>query len=557
MPYAKNHIRVKVPHRSGFDKTHRNSGTGLVGQLLPLLCDEVIPNTRVSLRIPLSTQLPPLVSDTYMNMKHKVEAFFVPGRLLCKSYEPWFCDRIDRAFWAPDASTQQHNGQFNNVIPAIPCFHIDNSTTVKFGPGSLLDYLGYGHYNNDYSKSYNLLPLIAYHLVWQEYYRNPSIQNPAFCPSLATTNEGSPATTPRIANITDAYFHYKGADYSADNYLYSLDASTQNAFKCADGVSLFDIRQRNFGADLFTTARANAQQGSAAAVSLAIPAGTDASGGTTNFTIAQLRAANSLQMFRERNNLPGNRLVEQVKARYGANLADGVAQRPICIGSATYDYGSKGVSQTAPASGGGPNPFDGIAAQYGRAYATGSDFLIEDFVANEPGYILVLHSQVPEVTYTYGIEPHFTRYVGPGSIVDMANPLLQNVGDEPIECALVSGDASANNVFGYTDRYAQFMFRKNSVHGLLRYGQSLASFVLQNPITGSPIQGTSFLEIPTNYLDDVMQVSSATSGLTFWYDAMLEYKVSMPLAEFSIPSLQDPAYEHGQSVSLRRNGQIF
>lgn len=556
MPYAKTHIRVKVPHRSGFDKTHRNSGSGLVGQLLPLLCDEVIPNSRISLRIPLSVSLPPLVSDTYMNMKHKVEAFFVPGRLLCRSYEPWFCDRIDRAFYSGNAGDNQQLGVFQNVKPAVPCLSIESTATIPTGSGSLLDYLGFGHYNTYPGESINVLPLIAYHLVWQEYYRNPSIQNPAFCVSMARSADLSASSVPRIANVTDAYFHYANSDFVA-NFLYSINSSNQDSFKCADGVSLFDIRQRNFGLDLFTSARKDAQQGSAAAVSLSIPAGTDAAGGSTNFTIAQLRAANSLQMFRERNNLPGTRLVEQVKARYGANLSDGVAQRPICIGSATYDYGSKGVSQTAPASGSGVNPFDGIAAQYGRAYASGSDFIISDFVANEPGYILVLHSQVPEVTYTYGIEPHFTRYVGDGSIVDMANPLLQNVGDEPIECRQVSGDASVNNVFGYNDRYCNFMFRKNSVHGKLRYGENLASFVLQNPIIGSPVQSTSFLEIPTDYLDSVMQVSSAASGLTFWYDSMLEYKVSMPLAEFSIPSLQDPAYEHGQSVNLRRNGQIF
>ena len=43
-----------------------------------VLIEEVIPGTRMHLKIPEVVQLPPLVSDTYMNLKLKHEAFFVP-----------------------------------------------------------------------------------------------------------------------------------------------------------------------------------------------------------------------------------------------------------------------------------------------------------------------------------------------------------------------------------------------------------------------------------------------------------------------------------------------
>ena len=92
MPYQKNVVEVKVPHNSGFDLSHRNSGTETCGTLLPLLVEEVVPNTRCSLKVKIVTQLPPLASDTYMNVKKKVEAFFVPMRLCCSSFESWFCD---------------------------------------------------------------------------------------------------------------------------------------------------------------------------------------------------------------------------------------------------------------------------------------------------------------------------------------------------------------------------------------------------------------------------------------------------------------------------------
>lgn len=127
-----------------------------------------------------------------------------------------------------------------------------------------------------------------------------------------------------------------------------------------------------------------------ASVSLSLPEGAT----ETSFTISQLRAANSLQQFRERNNLPSPRMVDQVKARYGAHLSDGVAQRPICIGSSTFDVVTRSVDQTAnnaaPASGG--NPFDSVGSNYGKGCAVGDSVLIEDFTANEPGFVMVLQS---------------------------------------------------------------------------------------------------------------------------------------------------------------------
>ena len=71
-------VPVAVPNRSGFDKSYRNTLTGKCGTLIPIFCDEVIPNTTVNLDLAMSIQLPPLASETFMNVDYKVEAFFVP-----------------------------------------------------------------------------------------------------------------------------------------------------------------------------------------------------------------------------------------------------------------------------------------------------------------------------------------------------------------------------------------------------------------------------------------------------------------------------------------------
>lgn len=574
MPFSKTSVEVKVPHRSGCDMSHRNTGTETCGTLQPLLVEEVIPSTRCNLKINIVTQLPPLVSDTYMNVQKRVEAFFVPFRLCCRSAEDWFCDFPRRiSTYGSASSPGGSTASFSDVKAALPVFRFAPSmasSSSVYGAGSLLDFLGFKVANIAVATDISPLSLIAYHLVWQEYYRNPRVQNPAFVDDLGVTSSQDANDATRISSLPYKYFHraFVGASSGSpasttwpDNTVIDVTASRVSGglFNLADGVSIFSMRQRNFGQDFFTTCRPTAQQGNAAAVTMVTPA----QGADVGFTIAQLRAANSLQMFRERNNIASPRLVDQVKARYGASLSDGVAQRPICIGSAVYDVFTRGVDQTAfdDNTSTTPNPYDTVAAQYGRAYSAGSDFIIEDFTANEPGFILVLQSLVPVVTYASGIAPYLRRYLSDGSIVEMASPLLQNIGDEPVMSSQIVARATQpsdlSTVFGYQDRYGTFMFHPNEVHGRMRDGQSLSAFVLQRSFATAPTLGSQFLEIPTNYLDGVFAAATGVSGVSSWYDAKLDWRISVPLAEFSIPSLQDPAYEHGESVYLRRNGQIF
>ena len=560
MPYAKNKIRVMVPKRSGFDKSHRNSGTMTVGTLTPILCDELIPGSRFSLKNNIAVQLPPLVSDTYMNLKLKVEAFFVPGRLLCGSFEDWFCDFPKRVYGRESGSV----AVFKEGVPALPVFNIVGGDSGSFlrsitAPGSLLDYLGFkSKVSVGVDYSFNPLPLVAYHLIWQEWYRNPRVQNPCFSPVLPSGYAGD-ADVPHVWTIPSWYFMHSfgtNTDFDTQRVIRFDSDSAASRAVLADGVSIFKLRQRNFGLDYFTGSRVSAQQGPQSTINIELPE--DPSDGAS-VSIAQIRAANSLQQFRERNNIPSPRMTDQVKARYNANLSDGVAQRPICIGSASYNVGTRGIDQTG-ANDSGNNPFNGVGAQYGRGAGLGSDYLVKDFTANEPGYVMVLASLVPEVTYSSGVAPMFKRYLSEGSITQMAVAQLQNMGDQPVfaeELLDTLSVGSSGIVFGFQDRFADFMFMPNEAHGEMRDGRTLDSFVLQRSFNSIPELSSSFLEIPKNYLDQVLVANEAISGFSAWYDTLLEYKVSMPLAEFSLPSLQDPAYEHGESVVLTRNGQIF
>lgn len=554
-------VPVNVPKLSGFDKSHQNILTTKCGTITPILIDELIPGSKVHLKLALSASLPPLASDTFMRCSVKVEAFFVPFRLLAGSFESWFTD-TDKKF----ASYVDSGG--STVVPSsrrgfLPCVGGLDATNdaaaiaAMMAPGSLFDFLGFktAASLSLTTMSVSALPPLAYHRVYHDWYRNTLVQSEVFLPPTSYSNSAmSPGSQFSYAGCAPFLF-FQGDGASSSFGPYYVMGST-SLLQLADGKYLYELRQRNFGLDYFTTATPSPQQGAAEVVSFAT------SGATGQFSIAALRAANSLQQFKERNNLAGNLFVEQCRARYGVSPSDGVAQRSLYLGSAEYEVYSKGIYQNGDSalnSISTNNPFQSVGAQYGNARATGNSTLVESFEAKEPGYLLVNATLVPRVTYASGIHRRFTNYVGAGSVSDLANPILQNVGPQPIYSYELNGQYVASPyIFGYTDRYATFKTMEDELHGLLRDGQTLQSFALQrgfavNP-TG-PVISSSFLEIPTTFMDQVTAVTAEVSTYGCWMDCYFDYKVAQPLAKYSLPSLQDPAYEHGRSIVVHKGGR--
>lgn len=556
-------VPVNVPKLSGFDKSHQNLLTTKCGTITPILIDELIPGSKVHLKLALSASLPPLASDTFMRCSVKVEAFFVPFRLLAGSFESWFTDSEKRfAKYSTPTGTPYIPTSQKGFLPCIG--NLTPESTAGLGDndqpaidailatGGLFDYLGCKSPNDQSVTSYYLsaLPPLAYHRVYHDWYRNSLVQQDVFLPPTSTNSGAvSPSSLYSYAGCSP-YLFFVGTFSSGVGPYYVMNSTS--LLMLADGKYLYELRQRNFGLDYFTTATPSPQQGSAEVVSFST------SGSTGQFSIAALRAANSLQQFKERNNLAGNLFVEQCRARYGVSPSDGVAQRSLYLGSADYEVYTKGVYNNTNEEMGtsNNNPFSGtVGAQYGSARATGNSTLVESFEAKEPGYLLVNATLVPRVTYSSGIHRRFTNYRGAGSLADLANPILQNVGPQPIYMYELNGAiVSTNPVFGYTDRYATFKTMEDELHGLVRDGQSLQSFALQRGFSGTPYINSSFLEIPTDYMDQVTATSATISNYGCWMDCYFDYKVAQPLAKYSLPSLQDPAYEHGRTIVVHKGG---
>ena len=237
-------VNIKVQPRSGFDKSRKNILTAKVGTITPILHDLIIPNSDISVKMAISAALPPLASETFMRASLKVEAFFVPMRLLYGGFESWL------------TGSELYDNSNNSYRAQLPRLKIEGTHSSYFGAGSLLDYLGVQLTTDTFSSAsaqnqtiyFNVFPLLAYHRIFDDWYRNTKIQKPLFTRPGGLNIASSTASSATLRTLP-----FVGFDTIKD---------ILPTYQLGDGVALGSLRQRNYGSDYFTVATPSAQLGS-------------------------------------------------------------------------------------------------------------------------------------------------------------------------------------------------------------------------------------------------------------------------------------------------------
>ncbi len=520
---------VQVQNRNGFDLGHSNFFSGNTGTLIPIVCHPVIPDTYINYGYAGEVQLPPLATDAYGRIKAKVECFFIPNRLLFGGWKHFIMNyNSDNELGSSISGTG-----LNKFLPQV------SMPYSACGPGTLADYLGLQIQATPPAGSTattfqlpNPLKFLAYHKVWQDHYMNTLIQRPAFInPYMVSANVNLKQIQflPFVQAPSPGVTTYTGTLY--------------------DGTELYSLRQRNWPKDYFTNSTPKPQNGNESSLKFNV----DSETSTGEFTIAALRAANSLQLWLERNNIPGNDYAELHKARYGVYPADAITDKSIFLGDSSFDVYNKSVYQTnfAPEQYVNPdiqdngeysgNPFASVGAKYAspQGIQTGHN-IVNNYHVTEHGYFMVLFSLVPQVTYSGGVDRDFHRSV----VTDFADGILASIGDQPIDNSELvdvwgtTSNSEGSNTFGYTQRFSEYKFIKDQTHGILSDGNLLSRFALQRSFgTSAPELGTDFIEIPTNYLDQITAFQVGSSYFGYWANIYNNLKISTPLPAYSIPTL--------------------
>lgn len=513
-------VPVEMPNRSGFDLSHENIGTLTTGTLIPVLVDELLPNDSVSLGASFQVQLPPMVADFYGRIDFVLESFFVPMRLLWGGWQDFMTHPTANPVYPVGTPVQAKP----TTLPKIS-FAANDSALAS---GSLGDYLGFKGSNTTNTFQLNALPFIAYHRIFDDWYRESRIQAPLFFkPSSNLSNPITPSSIP--------YLSVSGSTTTGP----TLSASAL----FPDGVALGALRQRNFAKDYFTTSTPLPQAGNASQVEF------DVADGQGAFSIATLRAANSLQKWMERNNIAGYRYSDQIFAQFGRYPSDAIMDRVLYLGRQSGSVYTRSVFNTNGVSSGDGNDSDTLGYKAGSSQAIGEGSLVDRFTASEHGYLFVLASLVPHAYYSTGVRRYLRRSV----VGDFAFPLLSGMGDQAVMVSELDSrvlGTSDDVEFGYNDLYAEYKYHDDEVHGLLRDGSSLQFYAIQRSFLGTgPELSSSFLQIPVDYLDQITNVDVESAGYSAWYDIFFPYKKVSTLPEYSLPTLADLKHAHTEYIS--------
>lgn len=504
-------VPVDIPNRSGFDLSFENLLTMKVGTLTPVLCEEVIPNETYSLGYLSQVQLPPMATNFFGRVDLRLEAFFVPMRILWGGWQNFFTMPTNNPYGTPSVRPSQ--------VPTMTLQPQKNFNESK----DLLDYLGIRNFPTLVNEmEISILPFVAYHRIYDEWYRNSKITKPAFV--RAAVND---VGRTKVSNLP-----WISADYLADS-----DSIAD--LTLADGVNLFSLRQRCWSKDYFTTASLYPQaDGTVTGATAAVAEG--------KISISSLRSANVLQRWLERNNIAGERYADQINAHFGVMPSDALIDRPIFLGSSKFGVYNRSVMQTVnQPSTTSQNPFTSVGSKGASSSGSGSSSLFGKFHSTEHGYIMVLASLVPHANYASGMR----RYLLHTRIGDFAFPLMQGLGEQGIDVRELNSSLSPAT-FGYQQQYSEYKYHDDEVHGLLRPGESLESFVLSRAFDTTALN-TDFVTIPTTAMDNVTAVKGDLSKYGAWADFYFSFKKVSPLSEYVQPTLGDLRNTHKENIDYR------
>jgi len=492
-----------IPNRSTFDLSYEKKFTCDMGQLIPVMCDEVVPGDFFKIGNQAIIRFQPLVAPVLHEINMYVHYFFVPYRLL------WDTSPTDS--WEAFIT----GGTAGTLTPTLPKW-----TPTNKAANSLWDYLGFPVAVAPTGRFPMTFPRDAYNKVFNEYYRDETLQTEValtqesillrnwekdyFTSALPWQQRGTAPALP-ISGTTAAV--WTAAQIPADDIL-GLTPEFANA--AADNKMHINGAANALNALNFMNANT---------VNLA---------SATTFTVADLRLAFSIQKWMERNARAGARYTEFLKSHFGTSPRDERLQRAEYIGGSRSPVIISEVLKTSTTDATSPQ---GNMAGHG---ITVSDSYCGKYHAKEFGLIIGIMSIMPKPQYQDGIDRQWLRQTK----YDFFFPEFANLSEQAIEkveiCAK-DGDASHNTaIFGYQGRYDEMRTKNNMTVAAMRSTYDYWHLGRQFNPASAPALNESFIQcVPRK---DIFAVP-AEPGLIVSFGNII--KAFRPLPVQSQPGLID------------------
>ncbi|WGL31293.1 major capsid protein [Dipodfec virus UOA04_Rod_862] len=545
--FALNPTRLDMS-RSRFDRSSSYKTTFNVGDLIPFYVDEVLPGDTFTIDtskvVRMQTLLTPIMDNIYLDTYF----FFVPNRLTWVHWRELMGENTQSA-WVP---------QIEYSVPQI------TAPSGGWNVGTIADYMGIP--TGVSGLSVNAMPIRAYALICNEWFRDENLSDPLNIPVTDATVAGV-NTGNYVTDVAKGGLPFKCAKYH-DYFTSCLPAPQKGPdvtipVGTLEPIPVFTQAERVPGYDAMTSAlhmrglsgqttyqgplevRADGSEYGVRVLSSGSSTGftggvvptnlwaIQQSGDIAAATINQLRTAFQIQKLYERDARGGTRYIEILKSHFGVTSPDARLQRPEYLGGSRIPIN---INQVVQSSG---TPSDGTPQGTVAAYSVTTDSHSEftkSFV--EHGFVLGLMVARYDHTYQQGLERFWSRK----DRFDYYWPVFANLGEQAVlnKEIYAQGTDEDDEVFGYQEAWADYRYRPSRVTGEMRssYAQSLDVWHLADYYKTRPSLSDSWIREDSKTVNRVLAVSDNVSAQLFC-DVYVRCFATRPMPLYSIPGLID------------------
>lgn len=517
--------RSDVP-RSRFSIQHTHKTTFDASLLIPIYVDEILPGDSFNLKMTafarLATPIFPVMDNLFLDSFF----FFVPNRLVWANWQKFMGEQF-----TPGDS-------ISYVIPQVV------SGAGGFLVGGIFDYMGLptvGQVVGGNTVSVNALPLRAYNLIYNQWFRDENLATPAY----QVTTDG-----PDTLGGYGLQKRGKRHDYFTSSLPWPQKGNTAVSIPLGSTAPVVANNTLAVGVAIknaTTHALVGAQTlGTSAGGIMGAPAGTAAyidPQGTlyadlsqaTAATINSLRLAFATQKLLERDARGGTRYTEIIRSHFGVISPDARLQRPEYLGGGSTPIIINPVAQTSATGVSGGSTPNGSLAGVGTLLTQGSGFN-QSFT--EHGHVIGIVNVRADLTYQQGLRRMWSR----STRYDFYFPAFAMLGEQSVLNKEIYSDGSVNDnaTFGYQERWAELRYHPSRITGLFRSTSAgtIDNWHLAQRFVSLPTLNQTFIEesVP---LSRVLAVGAAANGQQLICDMFFDVQAARPLPMYSVPGQID------------------